>query len=134
MPADVVAWGLSLDYDEDPAWAEERLQAVVAEWSPAAVVVSLFPGLKRPLRWLREEAGAHGEDVVLADVQVLLERHPVLINVETGPADLAWANRALSTACGFFSFLGQPLQDGGEPEFTNLETTFDLLRFRRARP
>ncbi len=127
IKAKIILMGLVLDYDEDPQWLSERLRSLVSDWDLFAVVLTLLPGLKRPVQWLQEESGACEEDVVLGDIETILASFPVLVNMELDKRDFPWVKQRFSSALGFFFFLGGGRDDGGAPVFSDLETTTSLL-------
>lgn len=125
--ADLLLYGAALDYDEDPSWMEERLQSLMAEWTPAAIVMTLFPGLKSPIAWLRSEAGVHDEDVSMSDIERLLVKFPVILNAELTEADVVWLRARFAGVRGFAFLAGSGRNDGGCPVFATLDTLAGLL-------
>lgn len=130
---DLVLFGAALDYDEDPAWITERLQSLVSEWSPTAIVLTLLPGLKNPVEWLRSEAGSHAEDVQSSDVDQLLARFPIFLDMELAPADVVWARERFAAARGFAFLAGEARDDGGCPVLTDAGSLASLVASARCR-
>ncbi|MDH5493669.1 MAG: hypothetical protein OEY14_17075, partial [Myxococcales bacterium] len=117
--AHLVLFGAALDYDEDPMWMADQLQSIMCEWKPMAIVLTLLPGLKTPVRWLRSEAGMNEEDVVPSDIEQLLARFPIFINMEVAATDVVWICERFSAARGFAFLAGEDRDDGGCPVFTD---------------
>ena len=132
--ADLILFGIALDYDEDPAWIADRLQALMLEWSPKTIALTLLPGLKSPIDWLRSAAGRHEEDVSIADIEELLARFPISINMELTEADVAWASGRFAKAQGFALFAGESLADGGCPVLEDAESLVRLVEASAMKP
>lgn len=115
VEAEVVLIGPALDYDEDPGWVEDRIQELASEWSPAAIVLTLLPGLKNPVHWLRSESGSCDRDVLISDIEKLLTRFSLVVNIDISESDVDWAREHFAAAAGVGVFVGKPRDDGGSP-------------------
>jgi len=123
----VVAYGVSLDYDEDPAWGSARIAEAKRLHNFEFVVLTLVPGVVDPFLWFMSESGKHAEDVSILDVKSVVGGSSVLVNVDLSTDVERGLLGELSLCDGVFFFLGDSENDGSVPVLMTLGSVLDAL-------
>lgn len=114
---ELLAGGLEVEHDQDPEWLAGHLEDATKRFQPDLFVVTLVPSWRDPYGWFTKEAGEHSEDLTQAQVNAVLTRYPVVVNMALGDHSPQVLRDLFPGARGSYTYIGRPRDNCGTPAF-----------------